>query len=252
MSTQSEHRPDTRETMPADSGLRLETVCESLADEIRPALEMMGEHLAALRGMPDSEAAGADSGALIDRVGKTTARVEETLQALVDYVALAQIPLIPARVNLSALASKRVRRLRELEPARSVDVIVHDGMVAVGDAELLAEVLDSLIDRAWQSTAETRGGWIEIGTRMTAQGRRQYYISDNGLGLDSGNAVERLSPDSGPWSFESFFGHGMGLARAVRIIGRHAGNLQVDAAVGMGAEFSFTLGSPMETGAALH
>lgn len=251
MSTQSQRRVDTHETMPASTGLRLETVCESLAHEMRPALEVMGEHLAALRAMPDSEAA-ADSGALIDRVGETAARIEETLHALVDYVALARIPLIPARVNLSLLASNRVRRLRELEPARSVDVIVHDGMFAVGDAVLLAEVLDCLIDRAWRSTGEKRGGWIEIGTRMTAQGHRQFYVSDNGLGLDSENALERLSPDSGPRSLESFFGHGMGLARAARIIDRHAGRLQADAAAGMGAEFCFTLGSPMETGAALH
>jgi len=251
MSTQSEHRMDTHETMQASSGLRLETVCESLADEMRPALEMMGEHLAALREIPDSTAE-ADSGALIDRVGDTAARIEETLHALVDYVALARIPLIPARVNLSLVASNRVRRLRELEPSRSVDVIVHDGMFAVGDATLLAEVLDCLIDRAWRSTVETRGGWIEIGTRMTAQGRRQFYVSDNGLGLDAENEVERLSPDSGPRSLESFFGHGMGLARAIRIVGRHAGKLQADAATGMGAEFFFTLGSPLESGAALH
>ncbi len=38
-------------------------------------------------------------------------------------------------------------------------------------------------------------------------------------------------------------GHGKGLARAARIIRRHAGRLQADSAPGMGAEFYFTVGT---------
>ena len=171
--------------------------------------------------------------------------VEATRSAdgLPDYVALAHVPLRLDTLDLTRLAEGEIERLRELEPHRNVDVIVHRGMLAIGDAALLSEALARLLDNAWAATAETRGAWIEIGTRMASDGERQFYVSDNGAGFDVATFGSSFEPPMTRYREDTCSGHGKGLARAARILRRHAGRLQADSAPGMGAELYFTVGT---------
>jgi K+-sensing histidine kinase KdpD len=175
----------------------------------------------------------------------------ESAAALPDFVALAHVALQLVPLDLSLLAETRIERLRELEPHRHVEVIVHRRMLATGDAALLSEVLAQLIDNAWTATAETRGAWIEIGTRMASDGERQFYVADNGAGFDGTLTATLFEPPMSRYREETCSGQGKGLARAARIIRRHAGRLQADAAPGMGAEFYFTVGTTPPSAGAL-
>jgi light-regulated signal transduction histidine kinase (bacteriophytochrome) len=159
-----------------------------------------------------------------------------------DYVALAHVNLHRTPLDLAKMAEARIEHLRELEPDRQVEVIVHPTMLATGDPALLAEALAQLIDNAWRSTAETRNAWIEIGTRVASDGERQFYVSDNGSGFEMALVGTLLEPQMSRFREESISGYGNGLARAARIIRRHAGRLQADSAPGKGAELFFTLG----------
>jgi K+-sensing histidine kinase KdpD len=173
----------------------------------------------------------------------TDVRAEEPVDVLPDYVALAHVALNPVSLDLSILAEARIERLRELEPDRLVEVIVHRRMLATGDAGLLSEALAQLIDNAWIATAETRNAWIEIGTRMASDGERQFYVADNGAGFELTLENSLFEPPMSRYREETCSGHGKGLARAARIIRRHAGRLQADAAPERGAEFYFTVGT---------
>jgi K+-sensing histidine kinase KdpD len=188
-------------------------------------------------------------GALVPIVAEAMAN--EALDARPDYVALAHVALRPVPLDLSQLAEKRIQSLRERDPHRHVEVIVHRGMVAAGDAVLLPEALAQLIDNAWTATAETRSAWIEIGTRMASDGERQFYVADNGNGIDTASGSTLFEPPMSRYREETCRGHGKGLARAARIIRRHAGRLQADTAPGMGAEFYFTVGTTPPSGGAL-
>jgi K+-sensing histidine kinase KdpD len=188
-------------------------------------------------------------GALVPIVA-TGAMTNEALDTLPDYVALAHVALRPVALDLSRLAESRVESLRERDPHRHVEVIVHRGMVAAGDAVLLPEALAQLIDNAWAATADTRSAWIEIGTRMASDGERQFYVADNGNGIDMARG-SLFEPPMSRYREETCRGYGKGLARAARIIRRHAGRLQADSAPGMGAEFYFTVGTTPPSGGAL-
>jgi light-regulated signal transduction histidine kinase (bacteriophytochrome) len=175
----------------------------------------------------------------------------EPVAAIPDYVALAHVALQPVPLDLSLLAATRIESLRELEPHRHVEVIVHRRMLATGDAALLSEVLAQLIDNAWTATSGTRSAWIEIGTRMASDGERQFYVADNGAGFDMVLAGALFEPPMSRYREDTCSGQGKGLARAARIIRRHAGRLQADAAPGMGAEFYFTVGTTPPSAGAL-
>jgi C4-dicarboxylate-specific signal transduction histidine kinase len=178
-------------------------------------------------------------------------RPGEAVAALPDYVTLAHVALQPVPLDLSLIAAARIESLRELEPHRHVEVIVHRRMLATGDAALLSEVLAQLIDNAWTATSGTRGAWIEIGTRMASDGERQFYVADNGAGFDMTLAGTLFEPPMSRYREETCSGQGKGLARAARIIRRHAGRLQADAAPDMGAEFYFTVGTTPPSAGAL-
>ncbi len=177
--------------------------------------------------------------------------LNEPLDARPGYVALAHVPLQPVSVDLSRVAEARLERLREIDPHRNVEVIVHRRMLVTGDAALLCEALVQLIDNAWNALADTRGAWIEIGTRMASEGERQFYVEDNGAGFDMAVAGTLFEPPMSRYREETCSGHGRGLARAARIIRRHAGRLQADAAPGKGAEFYFTVGTTPPSAGAL-
>jgi light-regulated signal transduction histidine kinase (bacteriophytochrome) len=171
----------------------------------------------------------------------TPLHAQETAGTLPDYVSLAHVSLHPFPVDLSRVAEACLKCLREGEPDREVEVNIHRRMLVAGDRDLLPEVLVQLIHNAWRSTAETRGAWIEIGTRMASDGERQFYVSDNGAGFEMELAGSMFEPPMSRYCEASMPGHGRGLARAARIIRRHGGRLQADSAPGRGAEFYFTV-----------
>lgn len=174
-------------------------------------------------------------------LGAVAGLVQDAAAVLPDYVALAHVSLHPFPVDLSRVAEACLKGLREAEPDREVQVVIHRRMVVAGDGELLPEVLAQLIHNAWRSTAETRGAWIEIGTRMGSDGERQFYVSDNGAGFEMELAGTMFEPPMSRYCEDSMPGYGKGLARAARIIRRHGGRIQADSAPGRGAEFYFTL-----------
>ncbi len=56
-----------------------------------------------------------------------------------------------------------VADLRNVQPARVVDVVIEPGLRAAGDASLLRNLLQNLLDNAWKFTAGVAHAQIEFG-----------------------------------------------------------------------------------------
>jgi len=240
-----ERRVAAREGVLDTANRRLEWFCESVATDLRPKLAAIRVHLLALQATPAPNASPPPDD-LVERVRKASIRMEETLDALLDYVALARAPLHSDSVNLSKEADAQIRRLRELEPDRRVVVAIHDGMVTTGDSELLTAALHHLIDNAWKFSGTREVATIEIGARTAIHGQREFFVRDNGVGFDMAHVGNLFKPFMRLEAVESFPGHGMGLARTARIVARHGGTVHASAAPGKGAELRFTLNAPAE------
>ncbi|MYF65394.1 MAG: PAS domain-containing sensor histidine kinase, partial [Chloroflexi bacterium] len=113
------------------------------------------------------------------------------------------------------------------------------GIVALGDAEKLQQVISNLLDNALKFTP--RGGAIELCARNAAQDFVLVEVRDSGPGI---------APEHLPHLFERFYkadrsrgnqGTGLGLAIAKHIVEMHSGEVGVESTQGTGSTFWFTL-----------
>jgi signal transduction histidine kinase len=162
------------------------------------------------------------------------------LTALVELLRLATAELQPTRVDLGALARDAVAALRATEPGRQVDVVIGEGLVALGDARLLRTLFDCLLGNAWKFTRTRPRAHIVLGRGSSAA---ELFVRDDGIGFDMSYASRLFQPFGRLHAAGDGAGLGMGLARARRVVHRHGGRLWAAAAPGAGATFTFTLGA---------
>ena len=174
------------------------------------------------------------------RIRAAAQRMAELIDDLLQLSRVSRGDFRRERVDLSAMFMSLIGELRRSDPERAVEVHVASEVTAVADPRLIRITLENLVGNAWKFTTKTAAPVIELGVREDG-GDQVYFIRDNGAGFDMKyvdrlfGAFQRLHTD------KEFPGTGIGLATVQRIIHRHGGRIWVDAAVGTGACFQFTL-----------
>jgi two-component system, OmpR family, phosphate regulon sensor histidine kinase PhoR len=123
----------------------------------------------------------------------------------------------------------------------TLELSVPPGLPAVrGDASLLREVLQNLLDNAIQYTPE--GGQIHVSATAGAR-EAMITVADTGIGIplaDQERIFERFYRVDAARSREAG-GTGLGLSIAKHIVEAHGGRLWVESEVGRGSRFSFSI-----------
>ncbi|MGA7854393.1 MAG: ATP-binding protein [Candidatus Acidiferrales bacterium] len=151
----------------------------------------------------------------------------------VEYFTVGLMELIEACAETTLLKASRKDIALEIEVPPKLPAVR-------GDATLLRDVLQNLLDNAIQYTPQ--GGHI----RVTADaGDRDAVISvaDTGIGIplaDQERIFERFYRVDAARSREAG-GTGLGLSIAKHIVEAHGGKLWVESAVGQGSRFSFSI-----------
>ncbi len=148
-----------------------------------------------------------------------------------------------ARVDLTALAREAADQLVATDPQREVAWGIEPGMVATLDPSLARALVGNLLGNAWKFTgklASARRPNIEMGT-TEVEGRRVFFVRDNGAGFDMAFADKLFGPFQRLHSVDEFPGTGIGLATVQRIVRRHGGRVWADARVDGGATFYFSV-----------
>jgi two-component system sensor histidine kinase/response regulator len=144
-------------------------------------------------------------------------------------------------VDLSALVTLLLDRMREAEPGRSVEVRVRPGITVTGDGQLLRIAIQNLLENAWKFSARQAVARIEFGMTNVG-GEPTYFVRDNGVGFDMAYADRLFGPFQRLHLASEFPGSGIGLATVQRIIHRHGGRVWAEGMLEQGATFHFTLG----------
>ncbi len=144
-------------------------------------------------------------------------------------------------VELDVLLLEAARQVRAPAAARGVTVALgHEDQAALGDADLLKQLLLNLVDNAVAYTPP--GGRVELALDVDDDQAR-LSVRDTGPGIAAAD-LERI--------FERFYrldeartrrsgGAGLGLAIARWIAEAHGGHIAVESAVGRGSVFTLVL-----------
>jgi two-component system, OmpR family, phosphate regulon sensor histidine kinase PhoR len=146
-------------------------------------------------------------------------------------------------VNITQLIERcaETTLLKASQKQIALEIEVPPGLPAMrGDASLLRDVLQNLLDNAIQYTAP--GGLIHVSA--TASEREAVIsVADTGIGIplaDQERIFERFYRVDAARSRE-LGGTGLGLSIAKHIVEAHGGRLWVESEVGVGSKFSFSI-----------
>lgn len=176
----------------------------------------------------------------LNTVADSGRKMGRLVDDLLAFSRLGRQALAKAPLDLNDLTRQVLDDLRRHEPDRVVTVRIQSLPPARGDRTLVNQALQNLLSNAWKFTQKTTEAVIEIGS-LAQDSETVYYVKDNGAGFDMKYAEKLFGVFQRLHRDDEFPGTGVGLAIVQRVIHRHGGRIWVEAAVGVGATFYFTL-----------
>ncbi len=228
----------TRELMQANQ--ELEAFAYSVSHDLRAPLRSIDGFSRVLieRYEGQLDESGRD---YLRRVRKAALRMGDLIDAILQISRLGRAALRRESVDLSRMALEVVDELRADDPGRELTVRIMPGLVAVGDAALLRNLLGNLLGNAWKFTRGRENALVEFGAVDLPGGETEFYVRDNGAGFQQAYVDKLFRPFQRLHPQEEFSGHGIGLASVKRIVERHGGRIRAEGREGEGAVFYFTL-----------
>ncbi len=217
----------------------LETFSYSVAHDLRAPLRGISGFV----GILMNEYAGqlpVEARQMLEKVSASSRKMEELINALLDFSRLNRKPLTKTSVELNEVAQEMIASFAPETSKRKIEWVLGDLPPTTADPILIRQVFANLIGNAIKYTCAREKAKIEIGY-MRIEGIGAYFIRDNGVGFEMSQAgklfglFQRLHTES------EFEGTGVGLANVQRIILRHGGRIWAEAEPNRGATFYFTL-----------
>jgi len=176
----------------------------------------------------------------LDRVRKATQHMGSLIDDMLKLSRVTRSEIHHESVDLSTMVMEILEKLQQNNPARTVDVIIQEAVFVNGDPNLLQIALENLVGNAFKFSSKEAQPQFEFGT-IVKEGKTACFIRDNGVGFDMAYVNNLFGAFQRLHTSLEFPGTGIGLATVRRIINRHGGKVWVEAEVGKGATFYFTL-----------
>jgi light-regulated signal transduction histidine kinase (bacteriophytochrome) len=177
---------------------------------------------------------------LLNKIIQSADRMGQLIEHLLRFARLSRQSLIKRPVQIEEMVREIWEEIVKEQPERETQIRIGALPDAVGDAILLRQVFFNLLSNAFKFTRQKDQPVIEVGTEKQGE-ETVYFVRDNGAGFDMQYAGNLFRVFYRLHSATEFEGTGVGLSLVQRIIQRHGGNIWVEAAVGQGATFYFTL-----------
>ena len=222
-----------------DLSREMESFSYTVAHDLRAPLRAV-IHLADIL-VQDEDMPAPERKELLRTLRQSAERMGQLVEDLLNLSRAHKGTFEAAPIDLSALAREVVDNLPSPPRREGVDVRIHPGMRAQGDARLVRIVLENLLGNAFKFTRRTQAPTIEVGA-TEQDGREVFFVRDNGVGFDPAAASTLFRPFQRLHPANDYEGTGIGLATVQRVVRRHGGEAWATAAPGQGATFFFTLG----------
>jgi PAS domain S-box-containing protein len=189
-----------------------------------------------------------DYTAMLDEEGKRICNIitseaqhmGELIDDLLSFSRLSRKQIMPAKVDMKALASSVYGELTHPSERERIDFRIGKLPAAEGDPSLLHQVWVNLISNAIKFSSKKERAAIEVGTKKS-DAENIFFVRDNGAGFDIQYVDKLFGVFQRLHSEDEFEGTGVGLAIVQRIVQRHGGRVWAEGNVDKGATFYFSL-----------
>ena len=177
---------------------------------------------------------------LIAVVRKNAGRMGTLIKDILAFAHAGDRELIPADIDLQALARDVLEELAPSFAGRQVNVQIHPLPHVTADTALLRKVLLNLLGNAIKFTRPRAQALIEIDARLSGH-EVVCSVKDNGVGFEPEYGHKLFGIFQRLHDSEEFEGTGIGLGIVKRSIDKHGGRVWAEGSPGAGATFYFTL-----------
>lgn len=175
---------------------------------------------------------------LVEGINAATVKARTLIRDLLEYSRAGRGELLNEPVEMKEVVSESLEMLAGPIEQSGADVTVEELPVILGDVRKLRQVFLNLISNAIKFAED-----IPV-VRVSAevQGNTAIFaVTDNGIGMDPGQAERIFQPFHRLHGEEEYPGTGIGLAVCERIVEQHGGRIWAQSAPGEGSTFRFTL-----------
>ncbi len=234
-----ERRVNERTAQLTSVNQELESFVYTISHDLRAPLRGVGGFAALLQRDHSNDLSPEGLGYL-QRISDGTRRMGNLIDDLLSFAHISRKDIRRERVQPAVIVREVVEELQPAIRAAKTEIIVGNLPEVSADPALLRQVFSNLVANAVKYSSKVPSPRVTIAASNEG-GISTFYVSDNGVGFDMKYAHKLFGVFQRLHAIDEFEGTGVGLAIVHRIITRHGGSIDVDAAEGRGATFSFTL-----------
>lgn len=175
-----------------------------------------------------------------DRIESAARRMTAMIGALSRLSQIGRQPLHRETLDMRRMVEDTWSLIVTAHPARRTEFRLEFLPSSPGDAELVVQVWQNLLDNASKYSAKVEAPQVKVDSHQDERGL-WYRITDNGAGFDMAAAKTLFQPFQRMHTAAEFEGTGVGLSVVRKIVEAHGGDVRLRSAPGVGTVAEFTL-----------
>ena len=226
-SSDLQQQVDTLHRQLSASQRELEAFVYAVSHDLRAPLRSLSGFSQALLEMSQATPNnGLDAKAqhYLNRIQQASSKLSEMIDALLSLSRISRAEVHMRSLDFSQLCTDAAQGMRSKYAPREIQFEIEPGMTIQGDARLMRQALDALLDNACKFTAERTSAHIAV-RRFNSNEGAGFCVQDNGIGFDMSYVGKLFQPFQRLHADERYAGQGLGLATAQRVIARHGGQV---------------------------
>jgi signal transduction histidine kinase len=235
-----EHRVAERTAQLVAANKELEAFSYSVSHDLRAPLRHIEGYVGMLRRATEG-ILPENASRYLNTISSASVEMGQLIDDLLAFSRMSAEEMHEAPVELGTVIEEVLRGLQLATRDRRIEWKIESLPRVIGDFAMLRQVFANLIDNAIKYTKGRELAEIEIGVAGVEDGRRIFFVRDNGAGFDMRYAHKLFGVFHRLHNAEEFEGTGIGLATTRRIVERHGGRTWAEGIVDQGATFYFTL-----------
>ena len=173
-------------------------------------------------------------------IRNNTLKMGRLIDDLLTFARMGRKDIEKTNIPTTALVNEVIQEIAPADKNGHIEWTVGPIPDVKGDIQTLRQVWINLLTNAVKYSAKNEKPHIEIGS-FRREKQTAFFVKDNGVGFDEKYKDKLFKVFQRLHSADEFEGTGVGLAIVEKIVSKHGGKVWVEAALGKGASFYFSL-----------